>query len=537
MRCLLIDDDVPTVEVLRDIVRWDDYGFSQVMEAYNIMEAKACFEAAPPDLIICDIEMPRGSGMEMIQWVRERENDCAFIFFTCHESFEFASTALNYNADSYLVKPLDERKLATVLSRSVEALKRRRMLGEYSRHGLSWLRNKDLVERGFWGDVLSCTISSRADLLQREIQRRDLPFKAEQQFLLVLVSVTESEIDERWNMNMFHYALSNLGSEMMFDRPNPDRVITYKQASQLYYAIIIDEGAEPQKLKARGERLVRLCREYFKCTATCYIGEHNKISKLVQCKTELEQIDISNVIYRGSVHFQNAEFQYNTTEPFALDTRVYTLLLAQKDKMQIVKSLKHTLEKLASQSILDADTLHSVREDFLQVVYSFLAQNNVQAHQLFSDDVARRLLQRSDHSVFDFMKWAHLITEKAIETLKDMLQSESVIEQAKRFIHENYDGDIGRDEVAASVYLTPDYLSKTFKHETGLSIIEYLSAYRIEVAKRMLAERPVSVGRVAAETGFDNLSYFSTVFKKLTGETPNAYRAKYKKGDEGAREN
>lgn len=222
MRCLLIDDDVPTVEVLRDIVRWNDYGISQVVAAYNILEAKSCFDDGPPDLIICDIEMPRGSGIEMIQWVREQGYDCAFIFFTCHESFEFASTALTYNADSYLIKPLDERKLEEALLRSVEALKRRRTLGEYSKHGLTWLRNKDLVEKSFWNDVLTSTLSTRPDLIREEILRRDLPFSVDQKFTLLLVSVAASEIDELWNANVFYYALSNLGSEIMFDRPSPD---------------------------------------------------------------------------------------------------------------------------------------------------------------------------------------------------------------------------------------------------------------------------------------------------------------------------
>ncbi|MNO24831.1 putative response regulatory protein [compost metagenome] len=531
MRCLLIDDDVPTVEVLRDIVRWDEYGFSQVIEAHNLMEAKSCFEAGSPDLIICDIEMPRGTGLEMIQWVREQGCDCAFIFFTCHESFDFASTALTYNADSYLIKPLDEYKLDEALHRSLESLKRRRTLGEYSRHGLAWLRNKDLVEKSFWSDVLSSTLSTRKDLIQGEIQRRDLSFTVDQKFNLVLVSVAASEIDEHWNASVFHYALSNLGSEILFNRPNPDRVIPYKQDNQIYHAFILDGGTEPLQMKASGERLVRLCKQYFKCTATCYISEEMEISQLAPCKGKLEQMDASNLIFRGIVHFQNDRFQYNTTEPFALDTHMYTLLFAQKDKMQIVKRLKLTLERLAAQNILDAATLHSMREDFLQVVYAFLAQNNIQAHQLFSDDIAKRLLQRSDHSVFDFMKWAHLMTEKAIDTLKETLQSEGVVERAKRFIHENYHWDISRDDVAASVFLTPDYLSKTFKTETGMSIIEYLNAHRIEKAKRMLSERLVSIGTIAADTGFDNLSYFSTVFKKLTGESPNAYRAKHKPED------
>lgn len=528
MRCLLIDDDAPTLEALCSIIRWEDYGFSQVVKAHNIAEAKSGFSTGAPDLIICDIEMPQGSGIAMIQWVREQGYDCAFIFFTCHESFEFASTALKYHADSYLIKPIDERLLKDALLRSVESLRRRSRLGEYRKHGLAWLRNKALVEKGFWNEILTSTLSTRPELVQGEIVRRDLSFSVNQTFILMLLSARTSEIDEHWTASAFHYALSNLASEVLFDLPDADRLIPYKQEQQIYYAVIIDGETDGQMLKARGERLVGMCRQYLKCELTCYISEEQKISQLAECKSELEHMDKRNLIFRGAVYFQSDRFLYEAAEPYALDTRLYTELFAQMDKVQIVNRLKQTLERLVAQNKLDAVTMHSIREDFLQVVYAFLAQNNIQAHRLFSDNAAERLLQRSDHSVFDFMKWAHLITEKAIGTFKETLQSEGVVNRVKRFIHENYQRDLTRDDLAASVFLTPDYLSKMFKNETKMSMIEYLNVYRIEMARRMLVERSVSVGAVAAATGFDNLSYFSTVFKKMTGETPGGYRAKYK---------
>ncbi|MNJ56839.1 Bifunctional transcriptional activator/DNA repair enzyme AdaA [compost metagenome] len=120
------------------------------------------------------------------------------------------------------------------------------------------------------------------------------------------------------------------------------------------------------------------------------------------------------------------------------------------------------------------------------------------------------------------------MTEVANETLKVTLRSEGVVERAKRFIHQNYNQDLSRDDVAASVFLTPDYLAKVFKHETGLTIKEYLNEYRIETAKRMLIESSASISTIAMNAGFDNISYFSTVFKKLTGEPPNAFRSKHK---------
>lgn len=80
MQCMLIDDDIPTVQVLREIIPWPSYGFTDVSQAHCVQDAQMLFAAGVPDLVICDIEMPRGSGIEMIQWIREQGYDCAFIF-------------------------------------------------------------------------------------------------------------------------------------------------------------------------------------------------------------------------------------------------------------------------------------------------------------------------------------------------------------------------------------------------------------------------------------------------------------------------
>ncbi|WP_409346035.1 helix-turn-helix domain-containing protein [Paenibacillus sp. MBLB4367] len=527
MRCLLIDDDIPTVEVLRDMMDWHKFGIAQVMTAHNIQDAKLCFEAGIPDLIICDIEMPRGSGLEMIKWVRDNQFDCAFIFFTCHESFEFASTAISYDADSYLIKPFDKPKLETVLHKSVESLKQKRLLGEYSKLGETWLKNKDLVEKSFWRDVLNAIIPPRPDMIQVEILKRELSLSMDGKYILFLVSVAKTEIEKEWEDSTFHYAMSNLSSEAMFKRPNHDRVIAYQTDNQFYHVIIMDGETDLDSMKTRGERLIRLCKQYLKCVATCYISEGMAISQLANAKTELERLDESNLIFRGTLHFRKDAFQYDTKDQYMLDIDLFTLYFVQKEKVQIVNRLKKELERLAGQNKLDPKTLHSIREDFHQVVYALLARNNIQAHRLFEGEVAERLFQKSDNSVFDFMKWAHWITEKTIETINETRQSEGVVERVKRFIHENYNRDLNREDVAANVFLTSDYLAKTFKSETGCTIKEYLNEFRIKVAKQMLIESTASISHVAMETGFDTISYFSTVFKKVTGETPNAYRTKH----------
>jgi len=67
-------------------------------------------------------------------------------------------------------------------------------------------------------------------------------------------------------------------------------------------------------------------------------------------------------------------------------------------------------------------------------------------------------------------------------------------------------------------------LSKMYKKQTGISLKDYISEYRIEQAKILLRKSELLVSDVAEEVGFDNFTYFSTLFKKYTGMTPNQYR-------------
>jgi two-component system response regulator YesN len=93
------------------------------------------------------------------------------------------------------------------------------------------------------------------------------------------------------------------------------------------------------------------------------------------------------------------------------------------------------------------------------------------------------------------------------------------------FIRENYSRPITLEETARSVYLSPYYLSHTFKDELGITFIEYLTRVRMEEAKTLLTDKNLSMQGIAERVGYDDASYFSKVFKKKIGVTPNKYRA------------
>ena len=75
------------------------------------------------DIVLTDIEMPEGSGLELIRWVKENKPEIACIFYTCHAEFSYAQEALRLGAVDYLLKPIPYDELEEILRKTIEMLK------------------------------------------------------------------------------------------------------------------------------------------------------------------------------------------------------------------------------------------------------------------------------------------------------------------------------------------------------------------------------------------------------------------------------
>lgn len=98
-----------------------------------------------------------------------------------------------------------------------------------------------------------------------------------------------------------------------------------------------------------------------------------------------------------------------------------------------------------------------------------------------------------------------------------------VVNQLLTYIEEHYNEDIGLNELADMVELNPAYLSILFKSEVGMSYVKYLTKIRINKAKEFL-ENGYRVGEVSEMVGYNNYRYFTDIFKKQMGQTPNEYK-------------
>ena len=99
-----------------------------------------------------------------------------------------------------------------------------------------------------------------------------------------------------------------------------------------------------------------------------------------------------------------------------------------------------------------------------------------------------------------------------------------IIDVVVRYIEENYNKEIGLNDAAAIVFITPNYLSELFSREKGCSFKEYIIQKRIEIAKKLLCDLEYSIGDIAKKIGYGDEKHFSKLFKKYTGVTPSEFR-------------
>ena len=130
MQALIVDDEEQTVINLQRNVDWKAAEISRTFGALSAREARRILEAEEISLILCDIEMPGESGLDLIEWLREeadfngRNYEC--IILTCYPDYRFMRRALQMGCRDYLLKPVDYSELGEAVKKAAHAVEERK---------------------------------------------------------------------------------------------------------------------------------------------------------------------------------------------------------------------------------------------------------------------------------------------------------------------------------------------------------------------------------------------------------------------------
>lgn len=138
--------------------------------------------------------------------------------------------------------------------------------------------------------------------------------------------------------------------------------------------------------------------------------------------------------------------------------------------------------------------------------------------------IGRILSEFSEHKIFYKDICSAILKEILISIHRNELHKSSIINEIISYIHENFSKEITNKELAELAGYHEFHLNKLFINYTGTTMHHYILNVRINEAKRLILTSDLPLSQISAQVGFNNNTYFSSYFKKITGLTPLQFK-------------
>lgn len=127
MNLLIVDDERFAIDGILEGVNWSTLTFAEILTANSYAQAIEVMSKKRIDILLCDIEMPDESGLELIAWTNKNMPNTACIILSCHDEFDFARKAVELRCLEYLLKPIRYENLRNSLASAIEKVSERNL--------------------------------------------------------------------------------------------------------------------------------------------------------------------------------------------------------------------------------------------------------------------------------------------------------------------------------------------------------------------------------------------------------------------------
>lgn len=526
MNLLIVDDEYYNVENIRDLISQTRPEFENIFCAYNLHHALDYLSKYDIPIMICDIEMPGGSGLELLDQIRHMGKETICIFLTAYAKFEYISTAMKLSSNDYLLKPVDDEELLAAIDKAVLKYHRKRQDSINTKHAQYWKESELYLTEIFWQDLLSGSISSSEADISNELNFRKLSTDLLSASYYLLLIEGHPDRQTLLNHSLYEFILKNIVREYFYHEEELPVVI---RLTRDFYLLPLPRHAARSR-----EEIISLCHKAFDCFVSHFPNSFNfyvsavpcRIPEAERCSKELLSAAEKNVSLENHVFDLSMPlfFDYNIKEhPMPLEQ--WSALLSQGKTERLCENSQWYLKTLFHSGHATRESLTAFYYSFLQMLLSQLQKKqHPESLQLFYGNLAYCSASQICSSIHSLHQWIPEILNIYTSCSSHEENQDSVVNTVISYIQSHLDEDMNRNTLAAIVFLNPDYLSHIFKSETGQSLINFIINERIAKSKQLLSDTDLSIRDIAIACGFQNISYFSRQFKKSVGMTPREFR-------------
>lgn len=524
MNLLIVDDDAVEVQIICGIVKKEELGIDQIFYAYRTAQARKIVEENQIEIIVCDIEMPGGNGLEFLDWLQEREHTSCKIILTAYEEFGYATWAMRAGSMDYLLKPVEDEQLNKVLKKAVgiqkEIIRKKQILSGGKNQ---MIRNREI----FFEEIVNGIIEESGRVLQREADFRKIGMEIDLSYLPLLFCLKKwppllMEYDQKFR----HFIMKNIAYEI-FEKIT-QKIVCIDIHSRGIGVIFCGETDQEQIHKISKEYM-NTFHNYYGEYLCGYLGIQTDMKGLRQEMQKLVQIEKNNLTHENQLIIGKIVQENANQNTATFDVGKFRFLMFAGKIQSAATLIMEDLDQYKMKSNFDGKMLKKFQNQIVQEIYLMIHETKTTGDEIFTSRQYQELREQSLLTLEDFNKWLLWLLYQVKDLMSERRDKNTPVGQAKCFIEEHLDEEMNCKDVADAVHLDSDYLSKLFKKETGISMLKYIHKERINLASKLLSLTDQSVSDIAMQTGYTNASHFATAFKKETGMSPLEYRKKEEK--------
>lgn len=521
----LVEDEIIIREGIKNLIAWDDYGFSFVGEATDGEVAWPLIQKRKPDIVITDIKMPFMDGLTLSRLIRRELPDTTIIILSGYDDFSYAREAISIGISEYLLKPLSRDQLIEVLCQIREQkekeLEQRRHMARFNAEMQNYLASS---RRDFL-DALVSGKHSASELLERA-EGLGLNLAAEQ-YNIVLLLLEEDLLHTGYSARL-NDAQTALCARFEQD-PN---VAMFSMGVDITAFLVMSEAGAVEAHTARCVEALRdLCLALDKTVKWSLVtGEPvTRLSAVPDCyrsaRKKLFRMDSGAEDRNLPV---TLDFNPNDMDATKLDQRIIAKFLANglpDDLEGFVSDFFCAVGEKTVQSMLFRQyvVLH-----IQFVVNAFLERLDCTPEALAQPGGEAPGLRDAVLSLDGAKRYVCWLLERAL-ALRDQTVSNRyavMLQKALDYMRENYaDPNISLNTVAMVANVSPTHFSAVFSQQVGKTFVEYLTEMRMDRARELLCCTDMRSREIAPAVGYNDPHYFSFLFKKMNGSSPRDYRA------------
>ena len=533
IKTIIADDEILVRVGLKSMVDWQAMGYEIVGEAEDGRQVLELCRNQRVDLVITDIKMPKMDGLELIRTLGRKYPSTKIVVLSCYNEGEYIKEAMKYRgAIDYIFKiAMDKAELQKTLENVkkiiYEDIAKSGRTPE--QHGYV---SDDLEKIKVWERILNegnGQLTGGEDGLQSFF---GIPLQ--KPYVCIVIRLFQKENSQRLlqaqGLKKEHkvYFVSSVSNLLGKDKILYD-ISFLKQEIVLLITLEKQIGTDV---------LEELCK---KIDSTNYFWFNVHMSFGISSKQQgAQQLGIAFAQAREAreasffygeakiKQYQERERKKRPEKTLPVGQELMILLCENPDKIRKTLACYFRFfqeeggireEEIKENCFVFLSNLTNILSSWLD--YAFLTR--------YRERLWERLM--SSYTLEGLQSCVEGYTEGLLTELEKqengLLSAES--RKALQYVHENYKNELRLKNIAEYIGINESYLSHLFKKEYGKSLITYLNEYRILKAQELILSSDVSLNLIAEAVGYPNYTYFSKVFKSITGTNAIDYRANIKK--------